>query len=84
MEKRSEHRYPYENCVFFAAYNRVYEGKLLNFSRSGLLIESEALLAVGELITIAVPFANIDNHKRKAEVIWSNQAAIGVRFINVR
>ena len=83
MERRSEDRYPYEGPVFFATYNRVHEGELLNYSNSGLFIKSEALLPVGELITVAVPYLLTNNHKRKAVVVWLKKDGIGVQFINV-
>jgi len=83
MERRSEGRYPYEGPVFFATYNSFHSGELLNYSNSGLFIRSEAMLPVGELITVAMPYLVTDNHKRKAVVIWSEKDAIGVRFINV-
>jgi hypothetical protein len=83
MERRSENRYPYEGPVFFATYSSFHAGELLNYSNSGLFIKSEALLPVGELITVAVPYLVTSNHKRKAVVIWSEKDAIGVQFINV-
>ena len=83
IERRSEERHPYEGLVFFATYNRVHEATLLNFSSSGLFIKSEALLRVGELITIAVPYLTTNDHKRKAVIVWSGGEGIGVKFVSV-
>jgi hypothetical protein len=48
MERRSEDRYPYEGPVFFATYNSVHEGQLLNYSNSGLFIKNEKPWSFGE------------------------------------
>ena len=83
IERRRENRYRYGGPVFFATCNSFHAGELLNYSNSGLFIKSEALLPVGELITVAVPYLVTNNHKRKAVVIWSEKDAIGVQFINL-
>ena len=58
MNKRIYQRKPYSGHIFFVAKNGFNEGRLKDFSRSGLFINSKARLSVGEVITMALPFLN--------------------------
>ena len=83
FERRNDHRHLYRGHVLFATRNGLQEGQLVNYSHSGLFIKSDQMLTAGELITIAVPYIQSDNDKRKAIVIWSNSRGIGVKFVTV-
>ena len=53
VDKRIKPRKPSSESIFFTSKNGFYEGRLNNFSRYGLFIETTASLCVGEIITIA-------------------------------
>jgi PilZ domain len=83
LERRNHQRHFYSGHVFFATKNRLHEGRLLNYSQSGLLIKSEQMLAAGELITVAVPYTDNEQAKRQAIVIWCNRRGMGAKFVTV-
>ena len=41
-----------QNTYFYVPKNEFYEGRLKNYSRHGLFIETEASLSVGEIIKV--------------------------------
>ncbi len=63
FDKRIKSRKPYSGTIFFTSKNKFYEGRLKNFSRYGLFIETTACLPVGEIITIALPHIDGKNIK---------------------
>ena len=83
-EKRIKSRKSYSGHIFFAAKNGFYEGRLKNFSRHGLFIETKASLSVGEIITIDLPHVNGTNTKCKGQVIWRNNEGCGIEFFRKR
>ena len=70
-DKRINPRKPYSGHILFAATNGFNEGRLKDFSRSGLFINSKARLSVGEVITMALPFLSWKNDKRKGQVMMA-------------
>jgi len=79
-DRREYPRYPYSRYVLFANKNRLYQGDLKNYSLHGLHIQSQEQLSVGEIITVALPFAEDKNDKRKGQVIWCNGKGFGVEL----
>ena len=69
-----------DRYILFATRARLYEGDLVNYSRSGLFIQTPDDLPVGEIIIVALPYIKKKNHKRKAQIIWRNQEGFGVEF----
>jgi hypothetical protein len=74
-DRRCEPRRNYSGFIFFAAHNRVSEGILQNFSRSGLFILSEIRVEIGDCITIALPYTD---DKRSGRIVWRNPDGFGV------
>ena len=79
-ERRQHPRYPYSRYILFANANRLFQGDLKNYSLHGLYIQSQEQLSVGEVITVALPFSEDKNDKRKGQVIWSNGDGFGVEL----
>ncbi len=84
LDKRIKSRKLYSGKIFFTAKNGLYEGRLTNYSRSGLFIETTACLAVGEIITIALPHLNGKNIKCKGQIIWRNREGCGIELFRKR
>ena len=78
-DRRREARRDYSGFIFFATDNHACEGVLKNFSRSGLHIQSDIGAAVGDRITIALPYLN---DKRMGEIVWRSNDGFGVRLHN--
>ena len=82
-EKRTEPRRPYSGNIFFTSKNGLNEGKLKNFSRSGMFIETKAGLSVGEIITVALPHLK-NNIKCKGQIMWHNGQGCGIELFRKR
>ena len=81
FERRLHGRQPWEGSIFFASPKRIYEGTLLNYSRSGLAIQVSERFAEGEILIVALPFKNTVPPKCKARVVWCNGKGLGAKFV---
>jgi len=77
-------RKSYPSHIFFFAKSGFAEGRLKNYSRSGLFIESTVSVSVGEIITIALPYLNGKNTKCRGQVIWRNREGFGIELFKRR
>lgn len=84
IDKRMKLRKPYSGHIFFSAKNGFTEGRLKNYSRSGLFIESTASVSVGEIITIALPYLNGKHTKCRGQIIWRNKEGFGIELFKRR
>ena len=84
LGKRFNLRKLYSGKVFFTSKNGFYEGRLKNFSRYGLFIETTACLPVGEIITIALPHLDGKNIKCKGQILWHNKEGCGIELFRKR
>ena len=84
FDKRLKARKPYSGSVFFTTKNGFYEGRLKNYSRHGLFIESKASLSVGEVITIALPYLEHEKAKCKGQVMWCKDGGCGIELFRKR
>jgi hypothetical protein len=84
MDKRINQRKPYSGNIFFVAENGFNEGRLRDFSNSGLFINSKARLSVGEIITMALPFLSGKKVKCKGQIMRSTNDGIGIEFFKDR
>jgi len=80
LNKRREPRYPYSGRVLFAYKRNLNEGKLENWSRSGLCMKTKRFFRRGEVITVALPPAKYKKNNRKAKIIWKRADGCGVQF----
>ena len=84
FEKRIKKRKPYAGHILFAAKNGFHEGRLKNYSPSGLFIETSAILSIGEIITIALPHVKTKQAKFKGQILWRNREGVGVELFKKR
>ena len=84
FEKRTKVRKPYSGHIFFTAKNGFNEGRLKNYSPSGLCIKTKASLSIGEVIIIALPYVKAKQAKYKGQVLWSNRECVGIELFKKR
>ena len=83
-DKRTKPRRPFSGNIFFTTEKGFNEGRLKNFSRHGLFIETTENLLVGEIITIALPHLNGKDIKCKGQIIWRNKQGCGIELFRKR
>lgn len=79
-DRRKDPRHRFSRYIFYATENSFYEGILKDYSRSGLFIESSSPLQVGEEVTVALPYIEDKDDKRKGQVVRQNEKGFGVEF----
>ncbi len=84
FEKRIKGRKPYSGNIFFTANNGFHEGRLQNYSPSGLFIRTKASLSIGEIITIALPYLKAKQVKYQGQVLWSSREGVGIELFKKR
>ena len=83
-DKRLDERRPYSGDIFFVSEDGFNEGKLNNYSKSGLFIITKAHLSIGEIITIAIPYADGKQIKRKGQVMRRDRDGFGIDLFRDR
>jgi hypothetical protein len=83
-DKRTQPRKSYSGNIFFTTKNGFNEGRLKNFSRYGLFIETKENLSEGEIITIALPHLIGKNVKCKGQIMWRNKQGCGIELFRKR
>jgi len=84
VEKRIEPRKTYTGSIFFASKEGFHEGRLKNYSQSGLFIATRDLLPVGEVLIIALPYLDDNAQKRTGQIMWSCKQGFGVELFRER
>jgi hypothetical protein len=84
IDKRMKLRRPYSGHIFFSEKNGFAEGRLKDYSRSGLFIESTVAVSVGEIITIALPYLNGKHTKCRGQIMWRNKEGFGIELFKKR
>ena len=79
--KRKEPRTSYSGLISFVYKKNLYTGRLINYSPSGLLIESESFLVEGEIITVTLPASKYKKYKQKGRIVWKNNGGCGVQLL---
>jgi Tfp pilus assembly protein PilZ len=80
-EKRSGIRKPCRIPINFAAYDRVYSNHIKNISSSGLFIETQRPLLVGDEILMTFRMEGIDKPiKVRGEITHATRSGVGVEF----
>ncbi len=83
-DMRINQRKVYSGHIFFVAKNGFNEGRLKDFSRSGLFINSKARLSVGDIITMALPFLKGNKVKCKGQVMRRTKEGFGIEIFRNR
>ena len=84
MDKRVDQRKPYSGHVFFVAKNGFNEGRLKDYSHSGLFIHTNATLPVGEIITIALPYSKNKEVKCRGQILRRTPEGVGIELFKNR
>jgi Tfp pilus assembly protein PilZ len=80
FNKRKEPRNSYSGLISFVYRKNLYTGHLINYSPSGLFIESDSLFVEGEMITVTLPVSKYKNYKQKGQIVWQNDHGCGVQL----
>lgn len=80
FNKRREPRHPYSGLVLFVYKNKLNEGTLKNWSRSGLCLNTKRFFHKGEEITVSLPSSEFKKNSRKARIVWEKADGCGVQF----
>ena len=83
-DKRAKPRKSFSGNIFFITKNGFNEGRLKNFSRYGLFIETTENLSVGEIITVALPHIEGRDIKCKGQIMWRNTQGCGIELFRKR
>ena len=82
IENKREH--PRKTCLestLYATKKGVYEGVIKDIGAKGVFVATNEPIAVGEIITVAVPSSrNEKGIKLEGEIVWKDQYGIGVHF----
>ena len=84
MGKRINERRPYSGEIFFVSKDGFNEGRLKNYSKSGLFIITEVHLLVGDIITVAIPYANDKRIKCKGQIMRRDRDGFGIDLFRKR
>ncbi len=84
MDKRLNQRISFSGHIFFVSKDGFNEGRLKNYSKSGLFIITKARLSVGEIITVAIPYANDKRIKRKGQIMRQDRDGFGIDLFRSR
>ncbi|MGD8522783.1 MAG: PilZ domain-containing protein [Desulfobacterales bacterium] len=80
LNKRKEPRNSYSGLISFVYRKNLYTGRLINYSPSGLFIESDSLFVEGEMITVTLPASKYKKYKQKGRIIWKNNGGCGIQL----
>ena len=84
MDERIHERMPYSGPIFFFVKDGINEGRLKNYSRSGLFIITKTRLSIGETITVTIPLANDEVIKCRGQVLRRDKDGFGIQLFRKR
>ncbi len=84
IDHRIDERMPYSGYIFFVVRDGINEGRLKNYSRSGLFIITKTRLSIGEIITVTIPLANDELIKCRGQVLRKDKDGFGIKLLRNR
>ena len=84
IDQREDERRPYSGQIFIVAKDGFNEGRLKDYSRSGLFIITKTRLSIGEIITVAIPYENDKLIKCRGKIIRKDKDGFGIELIRRR
>ena len=82
-----EKRAPRKLCripVRYSTFDRMYSDQIKNISRSGVFIETQRPLFVGEEILIELKIKDLNEpFKINGDVVYASQSGVGIQFKNI-
>ncbi|MEA3434982.1 MAG: PilZ domain-containing protein, partial [Thermodesulfobacteriota bacterium] len=67
-ELRKEQRKPFKGSILYASEQQFYEGKVKNYSVSGIFVETRDKFFVGQTLNLALPYLKEKDSKRLGAV----------------
>ena len=83
-DQRKYDRKRYSKPIVFATQNKILGGITRDISPSGVFIETQHRLEVGQTVTLVIPLRTAKNAKIKSRVIWAGPEGFGVKFLKIR
>lgn len=81
IEKRSHPRETISETTFYSTEDGIYEGIIENIGMKGVFLQPSKPMAVGDIITVAVPHSgDKEDLKLKGEIVWKDSRGVGVNF----
>jgi hypothetical protein len=84
MDERIHERMPYSGPIFFVLKDGINEGRLKNYSKSGLFIITKTRLSIGEIITVTIPLPNDELIKCRGQVLRRDKDGFGIELFRKR
>ena len=82
LGERDNSRKSYKKPISFSIRDDVYEGLSMDISSGGMFILTDEVFNMGQLITLSIPFANMDKTvKVPAEIVRITEDGSGVEFV---
>ena len=80
LNQRADERRPYSGHIFFVTKDGYSEGRLKDYSRSGLFIITKTRLFIGETVTVAIPYADDKLIKCKGKIVRKDKDGFGIEL----
>lgn len=73
---------PSQKTIKFSDHRRTYEGLIKDISSSGVFFVAQDNFEEGQILTFEVPLKNGNDAKIKGQIVWADEAGLGVIFLN--
>jgi Tfp pilus assembly protein PilZ len=83
-DQRKHVRKRYSKHIIFSTQNKILSGITKDISPSGVFIETQDRLQVGQTVTLVVPLKNDRKAKIQSEIIWAGPDGFGVKFLHIK
>ena len=83
-DQRKHVRMRYFKSIIFATQNKILNGITKDICPSGVFIETQHRLEVGQTVTLTIPLKNARYAKIKSEIIWAGPKGFGVKFLHIK
>jgi|SRR5210317_230408 len=83
-DQRKHVRIRYSKTIIFATQNKILNGITKDICPSGVFIETQHRLEVGQTVTLTIPLKNARYAKIKSEIIWAGPKGFGVKFLHIK
>lgn len=84
LDQRADERRPYSGHIFLVTKDGFSEGRLKDYSRSGLFIITKTRLFIGETITVAIPYTDDKLIKCRGKIVRKDKDGLGIALFRKR
>jgi Tfp pilus assembly protein PilZ len=82
-DQRKHHRKLYAKSIVYATKDHLKGAITKNIGPTGVFIQTDETLDVGQAITLALPLKEAKTARINAEVVWSSPDGFGVKFLHI-